>query len=100
MAYDTLAEIDTLMFKINKYIPLNLQPQNEEEEKQKFFRSTTYSPFFRYSPPIPQLDYLLSVLNKLNINTHQVWGFLLDEKRKEFIDKIHLIKATGTHAFS
>lgn len=88
-----------------------LDPQNIEEEKIKFFqaqeKNEEYNPYFMYLPRNPVYSYFMfsseyaNLMKKLtSINTNEIKGSIVEERKKYLIKRIHLVGAVGRKDFS
>jgi len=89
-----LSEFDRRLGIVSAIRPLNLQ-----EEKTRFFESSTYEPQFTYKPVPADLFEIKTALYQLSINTSGAVGKLLDEKRMELLLKADLIAVIGDDDF-
>ncbi|MFT4343559.1 MAG: tyrosine/phenylalanine carboxypeptidase domain-containing protein [Candidatus Woesearchaeota archaeon] len=97
---DTYKKTDNTLYSIaQKLSTIPCAPLNLEEEREKFFRSETYNPTFKYPKPSPELEKYKGELRQLKIEPSPI-SRIFNEKRNELIKIIEMMQAIGTTRFT
>jgi hypothetical protein len=112
------SKLDQTLFEIAGAIETNLikfiNPQNMEEEREKFFNSIKqkekYNPIFTYTPRNPLYSYFsmspkletfkTELKEMLKEIEHDELGIVFESEIIDLIEKIEMIKSIGTENFS
>ncbi|MCB9359116.1 DUF1704 domain-containing protein [Candidatus Woesearchaeota archaeon] len=94
------SKIDQNLHTISNHLAkLPCLPSNLEEEKEKFFRSDTYNPNFKYMPDNEPLDRIENILSDMKIDNSGI-GIIFESKRKELFNIVQMLKSMGTRKFT
>ena len=84
--------------------PFWVNPINATEERGKFIsaveRGVTYNPRFEYSALTYKPSDYVAKIEDIKIDDSTAWGAILERTRQYLIDKLLMIAARGSHAFS
>ncbi|MFT4303466.1 MAG: tyrosine/phenylalanine carboxypeptidase domain-containing protein [Candidatus Woesearchaeota archaeon] len=96
----TYAEIDKKLHNISKHLAkLPCLPVNLDQEREKFFKSSTYNPIFTYEPEHEPLDKIEQALRNIEIDSSGI-GIIFKKKRNELFNIVQMLKSIGTRKFT
>lgn len=100
MTKTAIKDVDDILLKISKRLSTLVPcPLNYQEEKRKFFKSSTYNPVFTYPQPHQQYDHFTEILDQLEPEPSAI-GNLLNEKIEEYKTTIKLLQSVGERHFT
>ena len=93
-------EIDNELYNISKKISFfAINPNNEESERKKFFKSKTYEPQFTYDVYRENIDKFQEQLKDINPDNSEI-GKLLKQTRNISYSMFNLLKYRGDERFT
>ena len=96
---DYLAVDRQLAYIHKKVASSHTNPLNTEIEKKKVLKDKTYNPILQYEKNSTDSESIKKEISKMKFDS-SVFGKLLKEKTIEMLNKINLLKSTGTSSFS
>lgn len=94
---DPWRNVDNRIAELDRKLSLiaALRPLNAAQERERFFQSSLYEPQFIYRRPSQDLMSIKAELQTIEIDFQSPIGQLLEEKRKELIQKSDLLAVVG-----
>jgi uncharacterized protein (TIGR02421 family) len=96
----TPKETDNELNNVSKKISFfAINPNNEQAEKKKFFKSKTYEPQLLYNPYKENIEQLQEELKEINPDNSEI-GKLLKQSRNIYYSMLNMIKYRGDSRFT